>query len=803
LTQVFPILRRVEAVAEAPRGDDAQLDPQELRRRLFEAVRELFVRLADRRRLVLVIDDLQWSDADSLALFAELVRGPDEPALLLLATVRSGGEESKPLLNGSVEIPLGRLEQAAAIDLATALLRRAKAPPRLSAEKIALEADGHPLFIDELVRHAVTGDHDGRIPPSLEVALRARIERLPVPARLVLELACLASGRLMQQTAAQAAGVGLGDLAGQVAALRAAHLARTTGMRGSDFVEPYHGRVRAAVLQTLSVETASSLHRRLAVALEMSGVPDPEALCLHWREAGQPAEAYRYAAVAADKAARALAFDRAVAFYEICLELYPDAPRELRVRLSDALVNAGRGGEAGRAFLAVASGAPAGDALELRRRAAEQLLRSGHLDEGLAAIQSVLETVGMHLPKSPRAALASLLIHRAKVRLRGLGYKERDASQLPANTMSLIDICSAVSAGLGVVDTIRGADFQARQLLLALRAGEPHRVLRALAMETAFVAVGGTKSRRRTARLLARARSLAERLGEPHGLALTAWAAGSAAFLAGGWSAAAQRLAEAETLFLDRCTGATWELDTTRFFSLWATFYLGDVADLGARVPLLQRESETRGDLYAVTNLRTTFRPFLALVSDRPDEARAEVDDALARWSRQGFHLQHLNGVCSHALADLACGDGAQAAERFDSVWPQIKRSLLLSVQQIRVRVEHLRGAAYLARGDLESAEKAARRLTKEHAGWATALAALLRAGITERRGDPTMAEAYACAASALDAADMRLYAAAAWARAGVVAGSESMQQRAAAAIAWLHGRGVVDPERFSRIFCP
>ncbi len=54
--------------------------------RLFASVRELFIKLAMRGPLVLVIDDMQWADADSLALLSELLRPPGAPPMLLVMT---------------------------------------------------------------------------------------------------------------------------------------------------------------------------------------------------------------------------------------------------------------------------------------------------------------------------------------------------------------------------------------------------------------------------------------------------------------------------------------------------------------------------------------------------------------------------------------------------------------------------------------------------------------------------------------------------------------------------------------------
>src|SRR5207247_6588551 len=133
---------------------------------------------------------------------------------------------------------------------------------------------------------------------------------------------------------------------------------------------------------------------------------------------------------AADRAADALAFERAVRLFRTALELAPPdkaARQALQIKLAHILASAGRGAEAAREYLAAADGAAKRKALDLRRQAAQQWLLSGRVDKGQEILRTVLYTAGLAVPLRPRWSLAWL---RFRLWLRGLRFRERAADAL-------------------------------------------------------------------------------------------------------------------------------------------------------------------------------------------------------------------------------------------------------------------------------------------------------------------------------------------------------------------------------------
>jgi serine/threonine protein kinase len=832
LMRLFPVLGRVEAVVAVPPQPLDIPDKQELRRHAFAALRELLGRLGGLRRLVLAIDDLQWGDTDSAALLADLLRPPDPPALLLVGSYRSEYAATSPclqaLLQGRpagdatpdrVELAVEPLTFDEARSLALELLGPTGPAAPARADAVARESGGIPYFVHELVRYLQGGAELAELPPlarevTLDEVLWQRTVRLPEASRRLLEVVAVSGRPLSQADAYRAAALGADDAAA-LAVLRAGRLVRSSGPGEQDEVEAYHDRIRETVVAHLPAAALQGHHRRLALTLTASGRADPETLAVHFQGAGERARAGHFYAEAAGRAAEALAFDRAATLYRLSLELRPPEGAEgraLRARLGDALANAGRGLESAREYQAAAAGAGAAEALELRRRAAIQSLISGHIDEGLDALRTVLAAVGMRLARTTRQALASLLWRRFRLRLRGLRFTERDAARVPAEDLSRIDICWSVAVGLSIVDTIRAADFQARSLLLALRAGEPSRVARALAWEAAHQANAGGPARRRTAGLLQAAEALARRLDHPHALGMAALAAGIAAYMEGRWKGGRELSDRAAEVFRGRCTGVAWELDTAHSFSLWSLFFMGEVAEIARRLPALLKEARERGDLYAATNLGTFVGHLTWLAADDPEGARRDLGEVMGHWSRQGFHVQHLTGLMGRLQIDLYRGAGEAAREHVLGQWPLLRRSLFLRVQVVRIFMRHLRARAALAAaaraarpGPLwRAALGDARRIERERMAWAGPLAWLIRAGVAAGRGDRPGALALLRDAEAgLRAADMGLFAAAACYRRGVLLGGDAGRALAVQAVGWMEGQGIRNPARMAALYAP
>jgi hypothetical protein len=525
--------------------------------------------------------------------------------------------------------------------------------------------------------------------------------------------------------------------------------------------------VRKVLRASLAQSDLEALHQMLARALELRG--DPVMSATHWREAQHPERAAQHYASAGRMALDALAFGDAASHYRAALSLGNWPARErmsLLSALGDALSNAGKGAEAAEHYRVAAAATQGTDAVELKRRAAEELVRSGHLDEGLTVAHEVLAEADLRPSKAP---LYALLYRRSLLRLRGLSFRERKAEDVPAKELARIDLCWSMSSGLVLTDTFQGAYFMARGLALSLRAGEPYRVSRSIAAEAAYTASRGLAARKRATALLDTAAALAERTKDARAVGTALLMRGITCHFFGEFAEGRALLHGASATFREQCTGMFWERDAARQFWSECTFYLGDLTALRETVRAGLREASDRSAMYTATNLRSGLANAVWLIDDQPAQASHELSVAMKSWSMRGFHVQHWYALIAEVHIALYEGRAEAALEQLEMRWPELAQSHLLRVNHTRIVALHLWARASLAAAATHSGQQRmahiaqARRtlfkLRRNQGGWVEALAALIDAGAAQLEGGRMSTEELAKLVERLESLHLGVYA--------------------------------------------
>ncbi len=316
LTRLFPVLRRVEAVAELYRRPIPLGNAQEQRRRGFAAFRELLARVSDRHSMTLVIDDLQWGDADSADLLNSLLRADEPPPLLFIACYRSQDLSTNPALQSLVsmldpasakpavdvhEVSVDQLSDREAEELAGSLSRTYGAAAPIAT--IVRESGRSPFFIGELVQYSArtpgpldlsserSAPQDGSSGDlTLETVIRGRVSRVRDGARRLLHVLALIGRPAKLAVACEIAELGLASM-DDVIELRSAHLTRTRLTATGEDIELYHDRIREAILTQIPERSRRLLHGKIASVLEQAPDADPDALVLHFHGAGDSHQA--------------------------------------------------------------------------------------------------------------------------------------------------------------------------------------------------------------------------------------------------------------------------------------------------------------------------------------------------------------------------------------------------------------------------------------------------------------------------------------------------------------------------------
>jgi adenylate cyclase len=351
------------------------LEPEQLKRQIFLAVRRLIERRLQQGPLVLIVEDLHWADAASVELLQFIVdRLPDQPLMLIVSYRPSF--DARALVTSRATHTVIRLSALSAADSASLLAAyfgsSTHRVPAAIQTLVLSRAGGHPLFLEEIVRSllatgALTRDAEGwaysarnaevDVPPTIHGLLLARLDRLAPDTRRVLQEAAVLGptfdAALLHDIASEPATVEAGlealrddELLDEIAGSTAGR-----AQRGYRFTQTL---VQEVVYQSLLLRRRTELHGRVARTLEAlvghrpGRLEDVELLGHHFSRSAEKLKGARYLRVAGDWARGMYANDDAIRNYERALAILGDGDQdgaelwEVRERLGDLLAPVGR-----------------------------------------------------------------------------------------------------------------------------------------------------------------------------------------------------------------------------------------------------------------------------------------------------------------------------------------------------------------------------------------------------------------------------------------------------------------------------
>jgi tetratricopeptide (TPR) repeat protein len=662
-------------------------DHEETRFRLFDALGGFLERASRIRPQAILLDDLQWADADSIAALTFLARALRRERVLFVATARTvEADRSQPFQDLVVEyakcdallrVALGGLTRSE-----VGLLVEAQTGVRPPDEIVALlhrKAGGNPFFVSQVLALApiVANGAGGRptgaaldglaLPAGMQRVASKRLAGLGATCREALEVAAVAGTEFSFALVAQAHG---GDRRGLLEALdegaERGIVARTEA--DSSRWRFLHDLLRQVLCAELLGPQRATLHGRVAEALETLHAghlaPVVPALAHHYGEAAPLLGADRavhYAKWAGDLTRQAAAYAEAVAQYERALRalaLGPPAPRrraELLVCLAHALQSAGRNARAREVYAEAAALARSeADAPLLAFSAlgfADFFMLMGD-PEAIALLEEALSLQG---PEHSR--LRSRLQSALAVQLAGIPERQEEAARLAAEAED-----SARSLGSG---RCLAAALLAQSSLERMRPGGRPSRRRALATDAASAIRGRGETTFEVMASLARHGALLEmgdlaaadaelarlekgvrRLHSPHWRNVVPFLHAGRAMLEGRFD---------EAVPLGEAAFGSPELYDTPELNYRAPLRLAVAYERGQSEELLA-QSDLLAELYADSLPARAVRVIGLAETGRADEERSELEamaeEGLAEIPGTPEWMLSL-GILSEACADL------------------------------------------------------------------------------------------------------------------------------------------------------
>jgi eukaryotic-like serine/threonine-protein kinase len=333
------------------------ISPEQEQNRLFEAVSQFVTNISRETPLLVVLDDLQWTDPSSLLLLHYLACCVQKTPLLLLGAYRSTEIDSKhPLSPVLTELNRERLAQSVSLkrmslndisEMIKQILEQDDVPMEF-CERVYEKTRGNPFFAEEVIKSLKEEEAIYReankwkikevtkieFPETVKSVIKARIGRLDDEQQNVLTMASLVGNDFTFEALQGVTGSNEDKLRKIVDGLLKIGLLKHRDVRGEDVCSFSDIIVRDVVNEEAGTYERKKLHGVVGTALEKvyAGKIDEHLgeLALHFLEGGEKDKALGYFLKAGDKATDIYANKEAVSYFQSALKLLEEKEGETR-----------------------------------------------------------------------------------------------------------------------------------------------------------------------------------------------------------------------------------------------------------------------------------------------------------------------------------------------------------------------------------------------------------------------------------------------------------------------------------------
>ena len=699
LHRAFPVLNKVVQASmsvDPARKDSRRLDALEAGVRLSEQLRIV-------GPLILIIDDSQWADQDSLNILDRL-QTVSGGSLGIITTSRP--DEDRQLVPPDVFLSLSELSEDAAKLILTNAARRCRLPVSEELiQRIVDAAAGNPFclidFSEEFrpggVFHEALSNADNRHEcfaaetkgtPDLSQLWRNRFSRLSAEAKSVLALIVTAGqavsmAQLVELTHRE---FKLDQIVSELAQQRLVQDDAT----GAECISIIHDGVAEGLLHAMEKESTRACHRAWGELL--SNQNDDEHLAAriagHFFNAELPYEAIPYAIKAAAIAERYVAQTEAARWHARVIPFFSGSERLEKIgQAAVKFAEADRPSEAAHYFQMLASELEEDEGVEHRIAATILLMRSGRFDVARGQLRELCQLLGLPVSKPDWLSKLRLLAVASSYKLEKFTKKVLKSRRVSENVhqRKRIDFCLEVARALSMFDNLHAAELNLAGTIDASRFGSESQRIIAEAGEAVFGCYDRGQTRIRSEMALQELLPRAIANGDKKAIG-DVWAAivHSHSF-ALRWKQVQGSLEICMQHYRSQAKPVRFEIAHTRWQESWALWNLGRWTSMIELSSELQESAKHRNDLFEWMSFSGGLGASAWLALDQVKECeRIRKENAETVASNVGIQIFDFAEWLASTHLQIYLGQFDRAWDVFRSLERDLNRLPFSKVQLVR-----------------------------------------------------------------------------------------------------------------------